>query len=169
MGMQAVRADHEIEFARRSMKELDADAVAGLVEARNRIVEDHFDFARNRSEDDGSEISSREADVAATNRAGKRVRRKTRDSSSLAIHHLDFADHIARIADFLKQTHAASHVEAGAPKIDDVSANAERGSRLDQRRTEAVAVEPERESGTCDACTGNQNSQHERQHTTRSR
>ena len=140
--MQAVGADHEIEFALDSACEVHSHAGTPLRHAFDTVGENCLDPAFDPIEDRFGEIASRKTYVSAGRGPSKNGGRKSRYTFSGSIHYLHFLDAISLPSNFLQKVHSVSNIEPGAPEIDNVAARTQSGGLLDDGGLESEMIEP---------------------------
>jgi hypothetical protein len=122
--MKPVRSNHEIEFASATGGEFNLDAIWFLLDCRNAIIEECLDSIFNLFVDEGRQLSSGNADVAAIRNPGDRLDWEARHSIPASSNHAYLARHVTFTPNVGQKAHLFGHIESDSPEINDVSARA---------------------------------------------
>src|SRR5262245_29396710 len=80
--------------------------------------------------------------IASARQFEKNACAEARDSRALSVNNSHVPDVVAGLIDLFDQAHALGDIVAQAPKIDDITATAQRGCVLDDRRLETSCFQP---------------------------
>ena len=119
------------------MREGDRDAVAVLGETGDRVAEDVLDVVLRRVVQDSREIAAQDLQFAALEGRGGDDQRP-----AVTVHIGHFVQAGRGRFDLIEQAHPLEDAQGRAAEVDRVAAVAQFGCAFDDRRREAVAVEP---------------------------
>ncbi len=151
-GVQPVRADHQVEPARRAALEGDVHAVGVLGERGDGVPEDVLGVRRGRFVEDPRQVAAQDLDVSGEQIGGQLCLRLAR-----AVHVRHGAHAGPGPFDGVQEAHAAEDRQMGlAAEVDGVAPVAEGGRAFHDRGGEAVPGQPVGERGAGDGGAGDQ-------------
>jgi hypothetical protein len=94
--VQAIRADDQVEVTDLSTVEGHADAIAVVRDCANAVAENRLDVIAERAVDDGGQLASGDADVAATGPANEQLGIESGDAPAILGDLPDLGEAISR-------------------------------------------------------------------------
>lgn len=155
--VQSVRADHQVEGAAHAAVEDDVHGVPVVVERRDRVVEEELDPVPQRGVEHVGQITAPDLEIDPRRSPGQLLGLQRTDRLPRGVHEGDPLTVDVRLAQRRKQAHAGHGLASRTAYVDGVAAPADGGGLLDDGDLEAVPVEPVRERGARDTCSGDQN------------
>jgi hypothetical protein len=149
--MEAVRANHQVGLARESVIEANPHARSRLLDTRDGVAEDRLDRPSQRTIDRRRKVRAPQGDVAAVGQAGQGIDRHARTRAALSVHEAQLPHLVTQLLESGDQAHLFGDVVADQPEVDDVTAGAKLGRRLDEHHLVTGFPQPVSERRTRDA------------------
>ncbi|GAB3883905.1 hypothetical protein GCM10029964_044040 [Kibdelosporangium lantanae] len=150
--VQPVRADHQVEAARRGAVERDVHTLLVLVERGDRVVEEELGLVPRRLVQDGGEVGARHLDLVAPGRGKSHGGHLT--AGGVEQPHGGRAG--GDVTEAGQHTHRLGHRQGRASHVDGVAAGAQALGPLHHGGLEPVAGQPVREGRAGHAGAGDE-------------